>query len=42
MSPPELDGVEGEHLCPICKLGKSYNTVTCKDIMGHAGGWNNK
>lgn len=34
----------GDHdnLCDICKLGKSSDTVTCNDIMGHAGRWNTK
>ena len=36
----EMKGVKGEHLCSICKLGKENDTVTCKNIMSHAGEWN--
>jgi len=35
----DMPNVKGEHLCPICKLGKEYDTTTCKNIMMHAGKW---
>jgi hypothetical protein len=38
----DMKDVIGEHLCPICKLGKEYNTITCENIMGHAAKWSVK
>ena len=38
----EMPNIKGEHLCPICKLGKEYGTVTCESIMMHADKWNSE
>jgi hypothetical protein len=35
----EMPDIEGPDLFPICKLGKAYGTVTCRDIMSHGGKW---
>jgi hypothetical protein len=37
-----MKGVNAEHLCDVCKLGKEYGTTTCENVMAHAGRWNVK
>ena len=31
----------GEHLCPICKMGRAPG-VNCKDLIGHGARWDVK
>ncbi len=37
-----MENVIGDHLCPICKLGKEHGVVTCENIMSHASKWSLK